>query len=146
MQAHGFDFLDCHQWWNWIWFLDLFFFLRNCGQCANSFFSSSSWANPTASRCPLWTAVPLSLRLRQTIVQMDRWTCSYLHRCWDRDVHAGWHRLAFPSIFLSPCKSFHPPSCLPNPHPSSSAAVPPITKGFFVFKGPQKPLGTQSEH
>lgn len=71
---------------------------------------------------------------RQTIVQMDKWTCPYMHRCRSGDVHAS-----FPTCFshsmsnLSLVLLFFP-------------SVSPVTKGVFLFKGPQKPLGTQSRN
>lgn len=134
-------FSDCDQLVNWTGFSRLFFF-SVCDQSANCLF-------PLKSQIPLPVGSlfeqlchSCSDSGRQAIVRMDRGTCLQLQRC--RDVHEGCHGLA--NMFLSPCQITCSPSFLTNPLPPFSLSISPVTKGVFLFKGPQKPLGTQSEN
>lgn len=105
---------------------------------------SSQTTNPTASWFRLWTAVPLRLRLRQTN-KLFRWITE--HTC--RDADAEMHMqtvMGLLTCFSLRAKSPALPPFLSNPLPSFSSSISPVTKGVFLFKGPQKPLGTQSEN
>lgn len=101
----------------------------------------SSWVtNPTASWCPLWTAVPLRLRLREK--QLFRWINEHVDTC--TDVEAGMCMQFVVGLHFLTCIS--PISSSPSFsfYPSFSPSFSPVTKGVFLFKGPQKPSGTQS--
>lgn len=81
--------------------------------------------------------------------QLFRWINEHAHTCTDAEAEMcmqtdiGLHSL---TCFSPHVKSLAPPPVLSNPPPSFSSSISPVTKGVFLFKGPRRPLGTQSDH
>lgn len=127
----------------WHDFQDLFFFSEtvNSRQTASLLLSHKS-------HCQLVSSLNSCATQAQTQAdkQLFRWINEHAHTCTNAEAEmcmqtvAGMH---FPDTFLSfHVKSLALPPFLSNPPPS----IRPVTKGVFLFKGPQKPLGTQSRN
>lgn len=79
--------------------------------------------------------------------QLFRWIKEHAHTCRDADAEMRMQTvMGLLTCFSLRAKSPALPPFLSNPLPSFSSSISPVTKGVFLFKGPQKPLGTQSEN
>ncbi len=134
-------FLNYGQW------VDLFFFseMVNSRQTASLLLSHKS-------HCQLVSSLNSCATQAQTKAdkRLFRWINEHAHACTNAEAEMCMQTVAgshFPTCFSHSVShlSLSLLFCL-TLFPLSPPSIPPVTKGVFLFKGPQKPLGTQSRN